>query len=172
MKTQITAESGWADATAAMTDDIINFNPHFHVTLDIVLSAHNRKDSDGNAIAGHISMAGHVNGGCLIKQCATALDSGATLHVWKQKEDFEPNLHSRCKDAFALPGDQTETPVIGQATSWMKINGDVIALSMSLHAPKFDSDLSSTTRHRRSGMGNSFLSSDKKIIPVVPKFLH
>ena len=102
----------------------------------------------------------------------TVSDSGTTLHSQKQKEDFEPNLHSRCKDAFALPGDQTETPVIGQATSWMKINGDVIALSMSLHAPKFDSDLSSTTRHRRSGMGNSFLSSDKKIIPVVPKFLH
>ena len=84
-------------------------------------------------------------------------DSRVTSHMRIHKADFEPGSYVACSDVFVLMGKGSELPVSGYGVSCIKLDGRVICLDNPLHVPSLDSNLFSTTRHRRNGKGCLFL---------------
>ena len=96
-------------------------------------------------------------------------DSGTTFHMRHNRTDFEDDCVTY-DDVFVLMGDNSEIPVLGYSTSRVKINGRVVRLVNSLHAPDLDVDLFSCTRHGSNGKGNRFFLGGGKIHLTFPSF--
>ena len=86
------------------------------------------------------------------------------------KEDFEPGTYVKCKDTFIAMGDGTEIPLLGYGTSWLKLDGKIIRLPMSLHVLDLDCGLFLGTQHGCNGNGNTLLICNGKAHLLFPLF--
>ena len=168
-------DNGWTDvdrvdAGTAVNDISNDTDPYFRSVLRSVLSAYDRTDRNGN-LHRCVSVARHAPTNKSFKRFEIVVDTGATAHMRRYKEDFEIDSYVQCENTFVCMGDGSEIPVLGYGTSRMKINGKVVRLTNSLHVPNLDCDLFSGTRHGRNGEGCSLLLAENQMHLTFPNFV-
>ena len=168
-------DNGWTDvdrvdAGTAVNDISNDSDPYFRSVVRSILRRYDRTDRNGNAIR-CVSFARHVPSDQLHKRYEIVVDTGATAHMRRFKEDFEIDSYVPCENTFVCMGDGTEIPVLGYGTSRMKITDKIVRLTNCLHVPDLDCDLFSGTRHGRNGEGCSLLLAENKVHLTFPNFV-
>ena len=98
---------------------------------------YDRTDYNGN-LHRCVSVTHHASTKKSFKKFEIVVDTGATAHMRRYKEDFEINSYVPCENTFMCIRDGSEIPVLGCGTSRMKINGKIVILTNSLHVPNLD----------------------------------
>ena len=127
--------TSFVDATTAcneVNDDDVN--DYFRSTLSESLSIYNIREKDCR-VQKCVSFARAVQSSCSDNDNTdTITDSGSTLTMRKRRRDFEDDYQC-CSDVFTLMEDASRVLVLGYATSWMYINGNVTRIIHGLHVP-------------------------------------
>ena len=176
------AESvGWelveqVDAASAANITSTTSKPYFISVLRSTLSLYDTIDKHDNlhcclSFAHYSPSSPKTSKGTSSNQ-QMVVDTGATSHMRRQFEDFEPDSDVRCTNTFVSMGDALHVPVVGYGTSRIKVDCHVICLQECLHVPALDCDLFSGTRHGSRGQGHLLLLTDKEMHLAFPSFVH
>ena len=118
-------EQGYVDASEADNDINSDDNEYFQTTLNSILGVFDPRDANGVVTGRCVSVARHAIAfhPKSHKRYKIVIDSGATAHMRRFKDDFEIDSYVRCKDTFVVMGDGTEIPVVGYGVSRIKMDG-------------------------------------------------
>ena len=145
-------EQGYVDASTADNNINTTDNQYFDLVLNKFLGCFDKMDNTGKVVLCCVSKCRHIITHELDNfednDTLMVFDTGATAHMRKHKQSFEPGTYCRCYNTFASMGDDKEVPIIGYSVSFIKVNGKVVCQVMSLHVPNLDTNLFSSTRHR------------------------